>query len=55
MREYALWEQANAGSDEARECEDFWLSQFQTVPPPIDFPTSRPRPPARTFEGDRRS
>ena len=41
-------------SAEARECEDFWLSQFKTVPPPIDFPTSHPRPPARTFEGDRR-
>ena len=54
MREYALWEQANAASDEARECETFWLSQFKTVPAPINLPTSRPRPPARTFEGDRR-
>ncbi len=54
MREFAEWEQANASSDEARECEAFWFSQFKTVPPPINLPTPRPRPPARTFEGDRR-
>lgn len=54
MREFARWEQANAGSDEARECEDYWLSQFKTAPPLLDLPTSRPRPPVRTFEGERR-
>jgi len=54
MREYALWEQAHSVTDEARASEAFWLSQFQTVPPPINLPTSRPRPPSRTFEGDRR-
>lgn len=53
MREFALWEQANARSIEACECEAFWLSQFKTVPTPIDFPTAHSRPPSRTFEGDR--
>jgi acyl transferase domain-containing protein/glutamate-1-semialdehyde aminotransferase/thioesterase domain-containing protein len=55
MREYARWEQANAGTDEAMECEEFWLSQFKEVPPVLDLPTSRPRPLRRTFEGDRRT
>jgi acyl transferase domain-containing protein/glutamate-1-semialdehyde aminotransferase/thioesterase domain-containing protein len=54
MREYALWEQTHSGTDEARESEAFWLSQFETAPTPVNLPTSRPRLPARTFEGDRR-
>jgi amino acid adenylation domain-containing protein len=54
MWEFNHWEQANAASDEARECETFWQSQFKTVPAPINLPTLRPRPPARTFKGARR-
>ena len=53
MREFAQWEKTNASSEEARECENFWMSQFQPVPHPINLPTSRPRPPVRTFEGNR--
>jgi hypothetical protein len=53
MREFALWEQASTSSDETKQCETFWLSQFNTVPAPINFPTQTPRPPFRTFEGDR--
>jgi amino acid adenylation domain-containing protein len=54
MREYARWEQASSGTDEARESETFWLSQFEAVPAAINLPTSHQRPPARTFEGARR-
>jgi len=55
MHEYANWEKNNKGSIEEKECEEFWLSQFKTIPPSIDLPSSRLRPPTRTFEGDRRT
>ena len=35
---------------ETQECETFWVSQFGSSPDP-DLPTSRPRPPVRTFDG----
>ena len=55
MREYANWEKSNKGSVEEKECEEFWLSHFRSIPPSVDLPSSKPRPPARTFEGDRRT
>ncbi len=55
MHEYANWEKNNKGSVEEKECEEFWLSHFKIIPPSIDLPSSKLRPPARTFEGDRRT
>ena len=55
MHEYANWEKDNKGSVEEKECEQYWLTHFKTIPPSIDLPSSKPRPPARTFKGDRRT
>ena len=53
MRQYAHWELENANSIETQECEKFWESQFGSSPEPVDLPTSRPRPPVRTYDGRR--
>ncbi len=55
MKEYSDWEQINKGSKEEKECEDFWLSHFNSIPAPIDLPSSRLRPATRTYNGDRRT
>ncbi|HSD64458.1 MAG TPA: amino acid adenylation domain-containing protein, partial [Ignavibacteriaceae bacterium] len=55
MREYALWEKSNSGSVEEKACEKFWLSQFTSIPDPIDLPVSKVRPPLRTYNGDRKT
>lgn len=56
MRDYIRWQaeqERQAAEAEARE--KFWLSQFKTLPPALDLPTFQPRPPARSFAGDRES
>ena len=37
MHEYANWEKNNRGSAEEKECEEFWLSRFKSIPPSIDL------------------
>jgi len=55
MREYAAWLGQPAHAAEAKECEAYWMAQFNTVPPPLDLPSFHLRPPARSFAGDRQS
>ena len=51
--EYLRWETAQRRTPEAAGDEKFWLAQYATLPSPLDLPTSAPRPPARSFGGDR--
>jgi glutamate-1-semialdehyde aminotransferase/thioesterase domain-containing protein/acyl carrier protein len=53
MREYASWQEQERGSALMKECEDFWLSQFRTLPPTFDLPTANPRLPVRSYEAAR--
>jgi len=53
MREYVSWQLHERGTDDAKSCEDFWVSQFVTLPPPFELPSSRPRPPMRSFAAAR--
>lgn len=56
LRDYVRWQEAQQRPGAAaKSLEEFWLSQFQTVPPPLDLPLFRPRPAARTFAGSRQS
>jgi amino acid adenylation domain-containing protein len=55
MREYVVRQRELAKTSEAKACEEFWLSKFKTLPPPFDLPSFRPRLPARSFDGGRRS
>jgi amino acid adenylation domain-containing protein len=51
--EYLRWETAQRRTPEATADAEFWLAQYATLPSPLDLPTPAPRPPARTFGGDR--
>ena len=53
MREYASWQERERSSASTKDCDDFWLSQFRTLPPPFDLPTANPRPPIRSYEAAR--
>jgi glutamate-1-semialdehyde aminotransferase/thioesterase domain-containing protein/acyl carrier protein len=55
MREYAIWQTQEEGSASAKECESFWLAQYDTLPPHFDLPTSQPRSRTRTYEAARAS
>ncbi|HKB85679.1 MAG TPA: amino acid adenylation domain-containing protein [Ignavibacteriaceae bacterium] len=55
MKIYADWEQNNRDSIEEKECEKFWLSRFESVPEPVDLPSTKLRPSTRTYNGDRRT
>jgi amino acid adenylation domain-containing protein len=54
MREYARWQKDYWETKQAEECERYWLSQFKTIPDPIDLPTKGLRPLMRTVSADRR-
>ncbi len=53
MREYAAWQERERSSASTKDCEDFWLSQFKTLPPTFDLPTSNPRPSVRSYDAAR--
>lgn len=53
MREYASWQEQERTSVSTKESDDFWLSEFKTLPPPFDLPTANPRPPVRSYEAAR--
>jgi glutamate-1-semialdehyde aminotransferase/acyl carrier protein len=55
MCEYSAWQVRERDSLWAKECEDFWLSQFDTLPPPFELPTTQARPPIGSFEAARAS
>ncbi len=55
MQKYNDWEKSNQDSAEEKDCEEFWLSRFSSIPPPIDLPSSKLRPSVRTYNGDRRT
>ena len=53
MREFAQWQRDYWNSDEGKDCEEHWLSKFQTIPAPLDLPPIGPRPASRTVCADR--
>jgi glutamate-1-semialdehyde aminotransferase/thioesterase domain-containing protein/acyl carrier protein len=53
MREYASWQVRERGSVGSKESEEFWLSQFRTLPPPFDLPNAGPRTRVRSYEAAR--
>jgi acyl transferase domain-containing protein/glutamate-1-semialdehyde aminotransferase/non-ribosomal peptide synthetase component F/thioesterase domain-containing protein len=55
MRAYARWQTKYWKTPEAKACEDYWLSQYKTVPSPLDLPSRGLRPLRRTVAAQRRS
>lgn len=53
MSQYVKWERDLKASSDYTEHEQFWVSQYRSMPPPIDLPFAAPRPPIRSFDGAR--
>lgn len=51
--EYAFSERELAASAERAEIAAYWVERFAQLPPIVDLPADRPRPPQRTFAADR--
>jgi amino acid adenylation domain-containing protein len=51
--DYAISLKSEAESEETVEAANYWLEQFSSNIPTVDFPTDRPRPPLRTFNAAR--
>ncbi|HEX8297143.1 MAG TPA: amino acid adenylation domain-containing protein [Chthoniobacteraceae bacterium] len=51
--DYARTEQRSFISPEVLAAESYWKDQFSTLPPTLELPTDRPRPPQRSWSGAR--
>lgn len=51
--DYAIALKSDTESEETVETANYWLEQFSSNIPTVDFPTDRPRPPLRTFNAAR--
>jgi len=54
-KDYSHWQNRLVLSGEMKKQEEFWLNQFKEGVPAADIPLDFPRPPHRTFTGDRLS
>lgn len=50
--DFARWQTARQRSPEMQERLRSWVEQLRGVPPLLQLPTDRPRPPAQTFRGE---
>jgi acyl transferase domain-containing protein/glutamate-1-semialdehyde aminotransferase len=53
MSQYVKWERDLKVSPVYARHEQFWVSQYRSIPPPIDLPFAAPRPAIRSFDGAR--
>jgi amino acid adenylation domain-containing protein len=53
FRDYLRWETEQQQSTEAAAAEQYWRGQFRDLPPPLELPADRPRPPQRSWRGAR--
>lgn len=51
--DYAVWQQRFLESPRARELRGYWMDRFGDGIPVLDLPADRPRPPLKTYNGDR--
>ncbi|REK74755.1 non-ribosomal peptide synthetase [Paenibacillus paeoniae] len=52
-KDYAIWQQEQLAGEAMQAQERYWLSQFAGELPVLELPTDKPRPPLRSFAGDR--
>jgi amino acid adenylation domain-containing protein len=50
--DYMLWQRDEAGGSAMRAHLDYWIERFRTLPPVLDIPADRPRPPVQSYRGD---
>ncbi|MCM3039023.1 amino acid adenylation domain-containing protein [Paenibacillus motobuensis] len=51
-KDYAVWQERQSGSEQARASRAFWTEQLAEPPAPLDMPLDRPRGDRQTFAGD---
>ncbi|MGB8508758.1 MAG: condensation domain-containing protein, partial [Pyrinomonadaceae bacterium] len=49
--DFVRWQAELLNRPEGARLRDFWQGEFAVAPTPLDLPLSRPRPPARTYNG----
>lgn len=52
-KDYAAWQETFKTSDIYKRQESYWLKQLAGELPVLELPTDKPRPPAKSFAGDR--
>ncbi len=52
LSDFAREQNAFKQTQEYREAEEYWLSQFKDEVPVLEFPTDRSRPPVKTYVAD---
>ncbi|MEO0490140.1 MAG: amino acid adenylation domain-containing protein, partial [Cyanobacteria bacterium J06659_2] len=52
--DFTLWQRRSLQGERLQNQLDYWQQQFATLPPVLQLPTDRPRPPVQSFRGDRR-
>ncbi len=50
--DYTLWQRDEADGSAMRAHLDYWTSRFRALPPVLDIPADRPRPPVQSYRGD---
>ena len=50
-KDYAIWQQETATTDQLQKQEEYWLDQFRSEIPTLRLDTDFPRPMVRSFEG----
>jgi amino acid adenylation domain-containing protein len=51
--DFAHWQQSWLRGDRLQTQLNYWLKQLQNLPPRLELPTDRPRPPLQSHQGDR--
>jgi amino acid adenylation domain-containing protein len=50
-RDFAVWQRNRLSGEALERSLAFWRDELRGLPPGIDLPTDRPRPPVQTFRG----
>ncbi|WP_374004953.1 amino acid adenylation domain-containing protein [Bacillus velezensis] len=52
-KDYAVWQQSFMAGAAYRKQEEYWLNRLAGEIPVLELPADKPRPPVRSFSGDR--
>ena len=52
-KDFAVWQNDLLNSDKIKDQKEYWVNKFKGEIPILDMPTDYPRPPIKSFEGDR--
>ncbi|WP_248277637.1 non-ribosomal peptide synthetase/type I polyketide synthase [Brasilonema sp. UFV-L1] len=55
FREYINWQEQQSQTEEMAAHESYWLEKFASLTPVLNLPTDRPRPPIKTYRGNRQT